>query len=169
MSEINTGFHPEKIHASVWIAEGAVVVGDVTLHENASVWFNAVLRGDTEALIIGANSNIQDGAICHADPDYPLMIGQGVTVGHGAIVHGAQIGDDTLIGMGAIILNGAQLGKYSIVGAGALITQDKVFPDNSLILGSPAKVVREVTVEEIEANRRSASNYVAKAHAFKHR
>lgn len=168
MSDYDTIFHPEKNHPSVWIAEGAVVVGDVTLHANANVWFTAVLRGDIESLTIGENSNIQDGAVCHADPDYPLIIGAGVTVGHRAIVHGARVGDNSLIGMGAIILNGAQIGNNCIVGAGALVTQNKVFPDNSLILGSPAKVIRDLTPEEITANHRSASDYVAKAQAFKH-
>lgn len=167
MPEYNTQHHPEKIHPSAWIAEGAVVVGDVTLGENVSVWFTAVLRGDTESLSIGANSNIQDGAVCHADPDFPLIIGDGVTVGHRAIVHGAQVGDNSLIGMGAIVLNGAKIGANCIVGAGALVTQNKVFPDNSLILGSPAKVVRELTDDEIATNRRSASEYVAKGQAFK--
>jgi len=163
----NTTFHPEKIHADVWIADGAVVVGDVRLQANASVWFNAVLRGDTEALSIGEDSNIQDGVIGHADPGYPLIIGRGVTIGHRAVVHGARIGDNTLIGMGAIVLNGAQIGANCIVGAGALVTQNKVFEDNSLILGSPAKAVRSLTSEEIASNRRSAAEYVAKARAFK--
>ena len=167
MSEYNTTFHPEKVHSSVWIAEGAVVVGDVTLHANANIWFTAVLRGDIESLTIGENTNIQDGAVCHADPDYPLIIGKGVTVGHRAIVHGARVGDNSLIGMGAILLNGATIGDNCIVGAGALVTQNKVFPDNSLILGSPAKLVRELTPEEIEINRQSASHYVTKAQAFK--
>jgi len=167
MSTYNTGHHPNQIHPSVWIAEGAVVVGDVTLAENVSVWFTAVLRGDTESLTVGANSNIQDGAVCHADPGFPLIIGEGVTVGHRAIVHGATVGDDSLIGMGAIVLNGATIGDNCIVGAGALVTQNKDFPDNSLILGSPAKVVRALTEDEIAANRRSATEYVAKGQAFK--
>lgn len=167
MSQYATRYQPEKIADTAWIAEGAVVVGDVTLKAYANVWFTAVLRGDTESLVIGANSNIQDGAICHADPDYPLMIGKGVTIGHRAIVHGCTVGDNSLIGMGAIVLNGAKIGKNCIVGAGALVTQNKVFPDNMLILGSPAKVVRELTLGEIATNRRSAEEYVAKAQAFK--
>lgn len=169
MSDYDTQFHPEKIHDSVWIADGAVVVGDVTLRANSSVWFNAVLRGDTESLMIGEDTNIQDGAVCHADPGFPLLIGQGVTVGHGAIVHGARIGDNTLIGMGAIVLNGAQIGSNCIVGAGSLIPQNKTYPDNSLILGSPARVVRDLTADDMSANRRSAADYVSKARAFKHR
>lgn len=169
MSNYDTQFHPEKIHHSVWIADGAVVVGDVTLHANASVWFHAILRGDTESLTIGEDTNIQDGAIGHADPDYPLIIGRGVTVGHGAIVHGARIGDNTLIGMGAIVLNGAQIGNNCIVGAGALVPQNKIIPDNTLVLGSPARVIRDMTPDDIAANRRSAADYVSKARAFKAR
>lgn len=168
MPQYDTQYHPEKIADTAWIAEGAVVIGDVTLNEYASVWFTAVLRGDTEPLTIGANTNIQDGAICHADPDFPLIIGEGVTVGHNAIVHGAVVGDNSLIGMGAIVLNGANIGKNCIVGAGALVTQNKQFPDNSLIIGSPAKAVRELTPEEIATNQRSAKEYVEKAQAFKH-
>lgn len=167
MSDYDTIFHPEKVHSSVWIADGAVVIGDVTLRANASVWFTAVLRGDIESLTIGDDTNIQDGAVCHADPGYPLIIGDGVTIGHRAIVHGARIGDNSLVGMGAIILNGATIGNNCIVGAGALVTQNKVFPDNSLILGSPAKFVRELTPEEIATNRQSAAHYVIKARAFK--
>lgn len=165
--QYNTRFHPEKIHESVWIAPGAIVVGDVTLHDDVSVWFNAVLRGDTESLVFGAGTNIQDGVVCHADPDYPLIVGEGVTVGHNAILHGARIGDNTLIGMGAIVLNGASIGANCIVGAGALITQNKTYPDNSLIFGSPSRLLRELSAEEISGIRNSAAQYVAKARAFK--
>ena len=164
---VHTTFRPQQVHESVFIAQGAVVVGDVTLAEDVGVWFNAVLRGDTEKLVISAGSNIQDGAILHADPGYPTIIGSGCTVGHRAIVHGAQIGDNTLVGMGAIILNGAVVGENCIVGAGALITQGKNFPVGSLILGSPAKVIRELTGDEITGNQHSAREYVKKAHAFK--
>jgi carbonic anhydrase/acetyltransferase-like protein (isoleucine patch superfamily) len=163
----NTRFRPQQIHPSVFIAAGVIIVGDVTLRENASVWFNAVLRGDTEALTIGAGSNIQDGAILHADPGFPTMIGAGCTIGHSAIVHGASISDNTLVGMGAIALNGAVVGENCIIGAGALLTQEKVFPPGSLILGSPAKVIRPLTENEIIANRLSAEGYVQKAAAFK--
>ena len=162
-----TQHRPEQIHSSVFIAAGAVVVGDVTLAEKVSVWFNAVLRGDTETLIISARSNIQDGAILHADPGYPTLIGRRCTIGHRAIVHGARVGDNTLVGMGAILLNGVVVGENSIIGAGALLTQGKIFPPGSLILGSPARVAREVTEDEIAANRASADNYVLKARAFK--
>ena len=142
-------------------------MGDVTLAEDASVWFNAVLRGDTEAITIAERSNVQDGAVLHADPGYPAVIGANCTIGHRAIVHGARVGDNCLIGMGAILLNGVVVGENSIVGAGSLLTQGKVFPPHSLILGSPGKVVREVTVEEIDHNHVSAEGYVHKARAFK--
>ncbi len=159
--------HPGQIDPSVFIAAGAIIVGDVTIGENASIWFNAVLRGDTEALNIGAGSNIQDGAVLHADPGYPTIIGAGCTIGHGAIVHGARLGDNTMVGMGAILLNGATVGPDCIIGAGALLTQDKIFPEGSLILGSPAKIIRPVTANEILANRDSAAGYIQKARSFK--
>lgn len=164
-----TRFPASQIDNSAWIAAGAIVVGDVSLAANVSVWFTAVLRGDSESLSIGENTNIQDGVICHADPGFPLVIGAGVTVGHRAIVHGAQIGDHSLIGMGAIILNGARIGSHCIVGAGALVTQGKVFPDHSLIIGSPAKAIRAVSADEMAMIRRSAADYVIKARAFRDR
>lgn len=163
----DTKFHPEKVHPSVWIAPGAVVVGDVTLAEDVSVWFQSVLRGDTEKLVIGTGTNIQEGCILHADPGYPLEIGTGVTVGHGAVVHGARVGNNALIGIRSVLLNGVIIGENSLVGAGALCTPDKVFPPNSLILGAPAKVIRELTAEEIASNRNSAAEYIKKARAFR--
>jgi carbonic anhydrase/acetyltransferase-like protein (isoleucine patch superfamily) len=162
----NTEFRPEQIHPTAFIATGAIIVGDVTLAELTSVWFNAVLRGDTTAVTIGPRSNIQDGAIFHADPGFPAEIGAGVTVGHGAIIHGAKVGDNTVIGMGAILLNGAVIGENCIVGAGALITEGKVFPTGTLILGSPAKVVRELTEDDINRNRLSAETYIMRSRAF---
>ena len=167
MKTYHTSFQPDLIHPSAFIARGAVIIGDVTLGANASVWFNAVLRGDSESLHIGAGSNIQDGAVCHADPDLPLVIGEGVTVGHRAIVHGAHVGANSLIGMGAIIMNGARIGTDCLVGAGALVTECKAFPARSLILGMPARLVRPVTDEEIAMMRRTAAEYVEKARAFK--
>ncbi len=167
MKTYHTSFQPDLIHPSAFIARGAVVVGAVTLGANASVWFNAVLRGDSESLNIGAGSNIQDGAVCHADPGLPLIIGEGVTVGHRAIVHGAHVGLNSLIGMGAIIMNGAHIGTDCLVGAGALVTEGVVFPARSLILGMPAQLVRPVTDEEIAMMRRTAAEYVEKARAFK--
>lgn len=163
----NIQFHPEQVHPSVWIAPGAVVVGDVTLEENVSIWFQSVLRGDTESLTIQANTNIQEGCILHADPGFPLFIGKGVTIGHGAVIHGAKVGDNALIGIRSVLLNGVVVGENSIVGACALLTQNKIYPPNSLILGAPAKAIRELTPEEVEQNRHSAAEYVRKSQAFK--
>ncbi len=162
----DTQHHPEKIHPSVFIAQGAIVVGDVTLSEKCGVWFNAVLRGDTDPLSFGVGTNVQDGVICHADPGFPLVVGANCTIGHRAILHGCQIGDRVLVGMGAIILNGAIIGENSVIGAGALITQNKIFPPNSMIIGAPAKVVREVSADEIAAIQFSAEGYQLKAQAF---
>lgn len=143
------------------------MVGDVTLEEEVSVWFNAVLRGDSAPLRVGAGSNVQDGAVMHADPGFPALVGPGCTIGHNAIVHGARVGRNTLVGMGAILLNGVSVAADCIVGAGALLTQGAQFPAGSLILGSPARVVRELGAAEIEANRAGARAYVAKAAAFR--
>ena len=144
-----------RIVPTAHVAPGAVVLGDVTLGERASVWYNAVVRGDVERIEIGAGTNIQDCAVIHADSGFPAVIGSGVTVGHGAIVHG------TLIGMGAIILNGAKIGCGCIVGAGALVTQGAVIPDGMLALGSPARTCRPLTAQEMDANRHSAEHYAA--------
>ncbi len=160
-------FHPQQVASDAFIAPGAVVVGDVTLAARSSVWFNATLRGDVERIVVGAGSNIQEGCILHADPGYPCVIGEGVTVGHGAVVHGARVGDNTLIGIRAVLLNGSEVGANSIVGACALLTEGKVYPPNSLILGIPARVMRQLAPEEIEANRDSAARYVQRAAAFK--
>ncbi len=151
------------IHPTVRIAEGAVVRGRVTLGENVNIWYNAVLRGDVDAIEVGADTNIQDGCIVHEDFGRPVHIGCRVTVGHGAILHGCTIGDDTLVGMGAIVLNGATVGTGCIVGAGALVTQGTVVPDGSVALGSPARVVRQVTAEELEHSRANARLYVDEA------
>ena len=163
---LDTAVHPEKIHPTAFIAQGAVVVGDVTLGEDVGVWFNSTLRGDVEAIVIGPRTNIQEGCILHADPGYPCVIGEGVTVGHGAVVHGARVGDNTLVGIRAVLLNGVEVGENSLVGASALLTEGKKYPPNSLILGMPAKVVRELTPDEIEGNRGSAGRYVERARAF---
>lgn len=163
---LNTQFHPEQIHPSAFIGEGAVIVGDVTLAAQSSVWFNATLRGDSEAVTVGPRSNIQEGCILHADPGFPAVVGAGVTVGHGAVIHGARVGDNCLIGIRAVLLNGVVVGKDSLVGAGALLTEGKQFPAGVLILGAPAKVVRQLSAAEIEANRQSAQRYVARAAAF---
>lgn len=142
-------------------------MGDVTLGEESSVWFNATLRGDTAPLTIGPRTNIQEGCIFHADPGFPVIVGAGATIGHGAVIHGAQVGDNTLIGIRSVLLNGVVVGENCIVGACALLTQGKVFPPGSLIMGAPAKVIRELTPAEIEGNRRSAEEYVKRSRAFR--
>ena len=145
-----------KSDENVFIADTAVVGGDVTLGKGVSVWFQAVVRGDEGPITVGENSNVQDGAILHSE----TRIGKNCTIGHGAIVHGCTVGDDTLIGMGAIVLNGARIGKNCIIGAGAPVTQGTDIPDGSLAFGSPAKVVRPLTDEEIAENHRNAMHYV---------
>lgn len=161
-----TRFRAEQVHDSVFIAPGAVVVGDVTLEAEASVWFQAVLRGDTDRIVVGEQSNIQDGAVLHADFGFPCVIGAGVTIGHRAIIHGATVGDNTTIGMGATVLNDAVIGENSIVGAAALVTEGTIVPPGSLVLGVPGKVKRALTTEEIERNRLSAEHYVNNAKLF---
>ena len=143
-----------------WVAPNATIIGDVTLEKNSSIWFNAVLRGDIELITIGENSNIQDGSVLHTDPGYPLTIGKGVTVGHMVMLHGCQISDHALIGIGSIILNNAKIGKNCIIGANSLITENKVIPDNSLVVGSPGRVLRKVTDEEIKAVLENGKHYV---------
>jgi gamma-carbonic anhydrase len=147
----------------VYIARGAVVLGDVTLGRGASVWYNAVLRGDINRIVIGAGSNIQDNAVVHLADDYPCLIGDYVTVGHSAIVHACSIGDECLIGMGAVILDGAELGEQCLVGAKALVTQHCKIPLGSLVLGAPAKVARPLTPEERDSLKPWAEKYVANA------
>ncbi len=161
-----TEFQADQIHPTAFIAQGAIIVGHVTLAGESSVWFNATLRGDTAPVTIGARSNIQEGCIFHADPGFPAAVGQGVTVGHGAVVHGATIGDNSLVGIRAVLLNGVVVGDNCIVGAGSLLTQGKIFPPGSLIMGAPAKVVRALTPKEIERNRTGAEEYVKRARAF---
>lgn len=156
-----------KIAESVFIAQGAIVIGNVTVEEEANIWFHATVRADYSTIHIGKGSNIQDNAVVHVDKGYAVDIGENVTVGHGAIVHGCRIGDNCLIGMGAIILNGAVVGKNSIVGAGALITQNALIPDGSLVIGNPGVVKREVTQEEIGKSKANAEHYVEEARAYK--
>lgn len=149
-----------ELDRSVYVAEGAVVLGDVTIGEESSVWFNAVVRGDEDSIRIGRRSNVQDNAVIHTDPGHQVVIGDDVTIGHGAIVHGCTVGSGTLIGMGAVVLNGARIGKNCIIGAGALVTQNKEIPDGSVAFGSPAKVVHANTPEGIAENLRNARVYV---------
>ena len=152
---------------NVFIAPGAFVIGDVKLGENVGIWYNAVVRGDSNAIEIGDNTNVQDNATIHTDADFPVHIGNGVTIGHNAIVHGCTVGDNSVIGMGSIILNGAVIGENCIVGAGALVTGKLCVPANSLVLGNPAKVVRELTEAEIGSNRANAAHYVEMAREAK--
>lgn len=152
---------------SAWVADSAEVMGDVTLGNQVGIWFGVVVRGDTDAIRIGERTNIQDLSVLHADVGMPLSIGSGVTVGHKAMLHGCTVGDDSLIGIGAVVLNGAKIGKGCLVGAGSLVTEGKEFPDGSMIIGSPAKVVRQLTPEQLEGLRQSAQHYVANAQRFK--
>jgi carbonic anhydrase/acetyltransferase-like protein (isoleucine patch superfamily) len=152
---------------SAWVADNAQVIGDVHMATDSSVWFSSVVRGDTATIRIGEGTNIQDGSVLHADVGIPLTIGKHVTVGHMVQLHGCTIVDESLIGIGAVVLNGAKIGKNCLVGAGSLVTEGKEFPDGSMILGSPAKVVRELTPEQIEGLRRSAQHYVTNKNRFK--
>ena len=165
-SSLATTFRREQVHSSVFLATGAVVIGDVTIGEHSSVWFNAVVRGDTEAIRIGAMSNVQDGAVLHADPGFPCTLGDSVTVGHGAIVHGAQVEDGVTIGMGAIVLNGARIGRGSLIGAGALVPEHAEIPPGSLVLGVPGKVRRALSSEEVEKHQAAAARYVEAAREY---
>jgi carbonic anhydrase/acetyltransferase-like protein (isoleucine patch superfamily) len=156
-----------KIADSAWVADSAQVMGDVELAEDASIWFGVVIRGDTETIRIGRGSNIQDLSVLHADHGMPLTVGEDVTVGHQVMLHGCTVGDGSLIGIGAVVLNGAKIGKGCLVGAGSLVTEGKEFPDGSMILGSPAKVVRQLTPEQLEGMRQSAKHYVDNAQRFR--
>ena len=156
-----------KIHKSTYISETSAIIGNVDLDENVNIWFGAVLRGDLESIVIGKNTNIQENSVIHTDRDNKVVIGEGCTIGHGAIIHGCEIGNNVLVGMGSIILNGAKIGNNTIIGAGSLVTSNKVFEDNVLILGNPAKVVRKLTQEEIENNKKSCLNYIELSNEFK--
>jgi carbonic anhydrase/acetyltransferase-like protein (isoleucine patch superfamily) len=158
---------PRTAGEEYFVAPSASVIGRVTLGRDASVWFGAVLRGDTNTIAIGAESNIQDNAVVHVDTDAAAQIGAGVTVGHAAVVHGCTVGDFSLIGIGATILSHVRIGQFCIVGAGALITERKEFPDRSVIIGAPAKCVREVTDDEIEMLRDSAAHYAANGRRYR--
>lgn len=164
---LKTTFRPEQIHPSAFIAPGATIVGDVTIGEDVSIWYNAVIRGDTTAIRIGRGSNIQDGCILHADPGFPCELGEGVTLGHAAIVHGAKLGDNVVIGMRAVVMNGAKIGSNSIVGVGAVVTAGTEVPPGTLVVGLPAKVRRHLTQEEIAGNRLTADHYVRAGHEYR--
>ena len=150
-----------------FIASNAAVIGNVTLHENSSVWFSCVLRGDAERIEVGAGSNIQDGTVLHADPGFPMVVGRNVTVGHNAMLHGCTIGDGSLVGIGAVVLNGAKVGKGCLIGANALVTEGMEIPDGSLVLGSPAKIRTQLSEEQRLALMHNADHYMGNARSFK--
>ena len=152
-----------RIAPTAWVADSAQVIGRVNLGESTSVWYGAVLRGDNEWITVGARSNVQEGAVLHTDMGFPLTLGEDVTVGHQVMLHGCTVGEGSLIGIQAVVMNGARIGKNCLVGAGAVVTEGKEFPDNSLIFGSPAKLVREVTPEQIALMRMGAAHYVVNA------
>lgn len=156
-----------RVHESAWIADSAEVIGDVTIGPGASVWFGSVVRGDVERIVIGEGSNIQELSVLHADPGKPLVVGSHVTVGHKAMLHGCVVGDESLIGIGAIVLNGALIGRHCLVGAGALVTEGKTFADGSLIVGAPARAARPLAPEQIDGLRASARRYADRARLFR--
>ncbi len=156
-----------QIHATAWVADNAQVIGNVTLAQDCSAWFGVVIRGDTEAITVGRGSNIQDGSVLHADPGMPLVVGEDVTIGHQVMLHGCTVGDGTLIGIQAVVLNGAKIGKNCLVGAGSLVTEGKEFPDGSMIFGSPAKAVRQLSAEQIEGLKMTAKHYIDNAQRYK--
>ncbi|MEY2891516.1 MAG: hypothetical protein RJA98_1424 [Pseudomonadota bacterium] len=159
--------HVPEVADSAWVADSAEVIGKVVLEAGASVWFGAVLRGDNETIHIGAGSNIQENSVLHTDIGQPLTLGRNVTVGHQVMLHGCTVGDNALIGIGAVVLNGARIGNNCLVGAGSLVTEGKEFPDGSLIVGSPARVARALTPEQIAGLQRSAESYTRNASRFK--
>ncbi len=167
MAIYQLGEHTPDIAASAYVTDTATVVGRVTIKDNSSVWFQVAIRGDNEDITIGRNCNLQEGAVLHADPGYPLTLADNVSVGHQAMIHGCSIGEGSLIGIQAIILNGAKIGKNCLVGAGALITEGKEFPDNSLILGAPARAIRTLNEADIANLQRIANSYVERAREFK--
>jgi carbonic anhydrase/acetyltransferase-like protein (isoleucine patch superfamily) len=167
MGVYQLGEHIPKIHETAWIAKSAKVIGRVELGAGASVWFGVVIRGDVEDIRIGRNSNVQDNSVLHADSGIPLTIGENVTIGHQVMLHGCTVGDGSLIGIQAVVLNGAKIGRNCIVGAGSIVTEGKSFPDGVLILGAPARVVRELSPEQIAGMQHGAAHYVENAKRFR--
>ena len=167
MGVYSLGTHTPRLHETAWIAKSAKVIGRVEMAEGSSVWFGAIVRGDVEDIRIGRNTNIQDNSVLHADTGIPLTIGEGVTVGHLVMLHGCTVGDGALIGIRAVVLNGARIGRNCIVGAGSVVTEGKSFPDGTLIVGTPAKVVRELTPEQIAEMQHGATHYVENARRFR--
>jgi carbonic anhydrase/acetyltransferase-like protein (isoleucine patch superfamily) len=167
MAIYQLGLKKPQVAASAYVTESAAVVGDVHLGEHSSEWFNVAIRADNDTITIGANTNVQEGAVLHTDPGFPLTLAENVTIGHQAMLHGCTVGAGTLIGIQAVILNGAKIGKNCLVGAGALVTEGKEFPDGHLILGTPAKAVRALTPEVIANLARIADDYAKRAQQFK--
>ncbi len=156
-----------SIHPTAWVADSAQVIGQVVLEENVSVWFGVILRGDNDVISVGKGSNIQENSVLHIDRGHPLVLGENVTIGHQVMLHGCTIGDNSLVGIGAVVLNDARIGKNCLVGAGSLVTEGKEFPDGSLIMGSPAKAVRQMSAEQIEGFKMIAQHYVENAARYK--
>ena len=167
MATYQLGDLAPQLHASVWIADNATVIGSVIMEADSSVWFGAVVRGDSDTIRIGRGTNIQDNCTLHADPGQPLTIGDNVSIGHQVMLHGCTVGDGTLVGIQSVVLNGARIGKNCIVGACSLVTEGKEFPDGSMIMGSPAKVVRALTPEQIADLQRMAHHYTQNAQRFR--
>jgi carbonic anhydrase/acetyltransferase-like protein (isoleucine patch superfamily) len=167
MAIYQLGEHAPEIDASAYVADSATLIGKVTLAPKASVWDGVTIRGDNERITVGENSNVQEGTVMHTDMGFPLVIGRNVTIGHQAMLHGCTVGDGSLIGIQAVILNGARIGKGCLVGAGALVTEGKEFPDHSLIIGTPAKVVRTLTEEDLLRLQGNAASYVERGQRFK--
>ncbi len=164
---MDTEKHPELINPSAFVADNATVIGHVTIGSGASVWFGAVVRGDTEKVVIGERSNVQDLCVLHADPGFPCVIGKDVTIGHAAVVHGAHVGDGAMIGIRAVVLNGATIGAGAIVGAGAVVTEGADIPAGHLAVGVPAKVIRELSPENVQRAKHGAAHYVEAAAAYR--
>jgi len=156
-----------SIHPTAWVADSAQVIGQVLLEENVSVWFGVILRGDNDVISVGKGSNIQENSVLHIDRGHPLVLGENVTIGHQVMLHGCTIGDNSLVGIGAVVLNDARIGKNCLVGAGSLVTEGKEFPDGSLIMGSPAKAVRQMSAEQIEGLKMFGQHYVENAARYK--
>ena len=158
---------PQLVGGGHFVADDAQIIGSVTLHDRASVWFGCVLRGDCDELVVGAGSNVQDGTVLHTDPGIRLVLGAGCTVGHQAMLHGCTIGDGSLIGIQSVVLNGAKLGRHTLLGAGSLVTEGKQFPDGVVLMGRPAKVMREITQAEIDTIRWMGEHYLANAKRYR--
>jgi carbonic anhydrase/acetyltransferase-like protein (isoleucine patch superfamily) len=167
MAIYQLGEHAPDIDPSAYVTDNATIIGKVKVEAKASVWFNVTIRGDNELITVGENSNVQECCVLHTDPGYPLTIGKNVTIGHQAMLHGCTIGEGALIGIQAVILNGAKIGRNCLVGAGALVTEGKEFPDNSLIIGSPAKAVRTLSDEDVMRMRGNAAHYAERGQQYK--